>query len=160
MVVQGYPGRYRRADLGGHVRGLEHLLGGAVYQPGCLKVSTLLPLWGPVSPPLGQDRSIQTRPFQRIKEFSFVTVQKKETSEVIWNMLTMVSRLPPLPHSQKERSCCDLNSAARVSRFFWCTCDAADDMEWKGARSLCQGQRQRCTTKWLSPAESGCKEAE
>ena len=32
--------------------------------------------------------------FERIKEFSFVTVQKKETSEVIWNLLTVVSRMP------------------------------------------------------------------
>ena len=32
---------------------------------------------------------------------------------------------------QKESSCCDLNSAARVSRFFWGTYDAPDVMEWK-----------------------------
>ena len=47
MGVQGYPGRYRRADLGGHVRGLEHLLGGAVCQPGCVKYMTPLPILGP-----------------------------------------------------------------------------------------------------------------
>ena len=32
---------------------------------------------------------------------------------------------------RKESACCDLNSAARVSRFLWSTYDTPDVMEWK-----------------------------
>ena len=42
---------------------------------------------------------------------------------------------------KRKKSSCDLNSAARVSRFFWCTKDVPDDIERKSARSLRQGQK-------------------
>ena len=102
-----------------NVRGLERLLGGAVYQPGCLKGLTLLTLHHHVSKTGELKHAIPTN-----EQFGFVTV-KDESSEVIWYLLTVVTRMP----QEKESSCCDLNSAARVSRFSWRTCDAPDVKE-------------------------------
>ena len=52
-----------------------------------------------------------------------------------------------LSPKKKKRSCCDLLSAARVLRHFWCACDVQDDMEWKAVRCLCQGHIKCCTTR-------------
>ena len=79
-----------------NVRGLERLLGGAVYQPGCKKVMAPLTLYHHHVSKTGERKhAIPTT-----EQFSLVNV-KKETSEVIWYLLTVLSRLP-----QKESSCC------------------------------------------------------